>query len=345
MQFQTQFPIKTNYKEIIIDALEVMSKKETAAKEKNYQFKVRAYKKVIEQLKDHKTPITEYKDVQEIDGIGEKIALKIKEILETGSLKAAEKAKKDYNIGAYDSFLNIYGVGPVKAKELIDQGVTTIEELRIDPKKYLNDKQQLGLKYYEDLLERIPREEMLKHEHTLLTDLPKFLKGQIVGSFRRKAATSGDIDFIIKYPNTFSPKMAQAAFDKYILNLLKDGYIKEILAHGEKKCMAICCLPCDSHAQEAGAKGKARRLDLLLTSEEEYPYAILYFTGSDKFNIAFRQFALDNGYTLNEHKMTPIKKGVIEPFNITEEEDIFNFLGLSYVEPWQRLSADDIKEV
>lgn len=326
----------TDYKETIIDALEVMSKKEVAAKEPNYQFKVRAYKKVIEQLKSHSEAITSYKDVQNIDGIGVKISLKIKEIFETGSLKAAEKAKKEYNIGAYDSFLNIYGVGPVKAKELIDLGITTIEQLRTDPKKYLNEKQQLGLKYYEDLLERIPRSEMLQHEGVLLKALPSFLKGQLVGSFRRNSETSGDIDVIIRYPNNMSHKTAQAAFDKYILNLTKDGYIKEILAHGEKKCMAICAL---------SKSGKARRLDLLLTSEEEYPYAVLYFTGSDKFNVAFRQFALDNGYTLNEHKMTPIKKGVLEPLNITEEEDIFNFLGLAYVEPWQRLSGDDIKEV
>jgi DNA polymerase beta len=329
----------TDYKQTIIDALEVMSKKEVAAKEPNYQFKVRAYKKVVEQLKLHSKPITSYNDVQNIEGIGAKISLKIKEILETGSLKAAEKAKKDYNIGAYDSFLNIYGVGPVKAKELINLGITTIEQLRTDPTKYLNEKQQLGLKYYEDLLERIPRSEMLQHEGVLLTALPNFLKGQLVGSFRRNATTSGDIDVIIRYPNSMSHKTAQAAFDKYILNLTKEGYIKEILAHGEKKCMAICCLPVDSHIQ------KAHRLDLLLTSEEEYPYAVLYFTGSDKFNVAFRQFALDNGYTLNEHKMTPIKKGVMEPLNITEEEDIFNFLGLAYVEPWQRISADDIKEV
>jgi DNA polymerase/3'-5' exonuclease PolX len=167
--------------------------------------------------------------------------------------------------------------------------------------------------------------------------MPNFLKAQLVGSFRRKADTSGDIDVIIKYNSNITQKVGQASFDKCISNLIKDGYIKEILAHGDKKCMAICSLP--------GEGNKARRLDLLLTSDKEYPYAILYFTGSDKFNVGFRQHALDNGYTLNEHAMTPLTSKVVTPFNITEEEDIFDFLGLRYVEPWERISGDDVVEM
>jgi len=42
----------------------------------------------------HEGPITSYQDVKEIEGIGEKIQKKIKEILETGVLASAEKAKK-----------------------------------------------------------------------------------------------------------------------------------------------------------------------------------------------------------------------------------------------------------
>jgi len=319
-----------DYKDIIIEALDIMRKKEVAEKGPTSQFKVRAYQKVIKQLKDYNGSITSYADVKEIDGIGEKIALKIKEILETGQLKAAERTKKEMNIDAYDSLMKVYGIGPVKAKQLIEEGITSIGELRKVAREHLNDNQKIGLKYYEDLLERIPRAEMYIHEQTLNEALPNSLKGEIVGSFRRLAKSSGDIDMILKYGEKITSKMAITAFHKYVKNLTEYGYITEVLALGDKKCMAICQL----------TGGKARRLDLLLTSEKEYPYAILYFTGSDKFNVAFRQHALDIGYSLNEHSMTPITSKAITPICIKNEEDIFDFLGLQYVEPNMRTGPE-----
>ena len=94
--------------------------------------------------------------------------------------------------------------------------------------------------------------------------------------------------------------------------------------------MAICCI----------APGKYRRLDLLLTPYEEYAYAILYFTGSDKFNVAFRQHALACGYSLNEHAMTP--NNLVAPPVMSSEKDIFSFLRLKYIEPHQRVDASQI---
>jgi DNA polymerase/3'-5' exonuclease PolX len=88
--------------------------------------------------------------------------------------------------------------------------------------------------------------------------------------------------------------------------------------------------------------GKARRLDLLMTPDEEYAYAILYFTGSDRFNVAFRQYALDKGYTLNEHALTPIRAGVPTVPYMKTEKDIFKFLGLRYIDPSKRVDGNQI---
>ena len=46
---------------------------------------------------------------------------------------------------------DVYGIGPKKAQELVDQGITTIEQLRTKQKQVLNDTQIVGLKYYEDI--------------------------------------------------------------------------------------------------------------------------------------------------------------------------------------------------
>ena len=105
----------------------------------------------------------------------------------------------------------------------------------------------------------------------------------------------------------------------------------------------------------------ARRVDLLMTPEEEYAYSILYFTGSDRFNVAFRQHALEKGYTLNEHALTvvnPSTKAAKPPSEHTltivdekakpppmeSEEDIFRFLGLRYVLPTDRIDGKQIRK-
>ena len=325
----------TDYKETIIDSLEVLRKRDVADKAVH---SARAYAKVITQLKNYNGTITEYDDVKNITGIGAKMEKKIKEILETGSLAAAEKARELYNIDALDALQKIYGVGPAKSTELVKSGIISISQLRDEVKsnpKLLNDKQKIGLKYYEELLERIPRTEMEEHRdilHTLLPDEMTEYDTEIVGSFRREATNSGDIDVLIRVPFNADAKTAKANLELYVKMLEGFGYIEEILALGEHKCMAISRM----------YNGKARRLDLLMTPDEEYAYAILYFTGSDRFNVAFRQYAIDKGYTLNEHTLTPIKAGVQTPPYMKTEKDIFKFLGLRYIDPSKRVDGNQI---
>lgn len=325
----------TNYRQIIIDSLDILRKRDIADKA---IFSARAYAKVIEQLKSDDTPIVEYDDIKNMNGIGVKMEKKIKEILETGSLVSAEKAKTLYNMDALDAFQNIYGVGPTKATELVKSGIINIEQLRDEVKKnsrILNDKQRIGLKYYEDLLERIPRAEMEEHSDILRFLIPYEMEEydtEIVGSFRRELPNSGDIDVLIRIPLNIDVNTAKYNLKLYVKMLEGFGYIEEILALGEHKCMAISRI----------YKGKARRLDLLMTPDEEYAYAILYFTGSDRFNVAFRQYALNKGYSLNEHTLTPIREGVPTVPYMCSEKDIFKFLGLRYIEPSKRVDGNQI---
>lgn len=324
-----------DYKQVIIDALSILKKRDISEKE---IFKARAYEKVIVELKLYPEEITSYENIKNIKGIGENIEKKIKEIIETGILQSAEKAKEIYNIDALDTLQNIYGVGPTKANELVKMGITNIAELReylkINP-KILNDKQKIGLKYYEDLIERIPRIEMLEHEDVLRSLLPDDLSDheiEIVGSFRRQSDTSGDIDVLIRMPPNTNRKQAKENLIKYVKMLKGFGYIEEILALGEHKCLAISRI----------YNGKARRLDLLMTADEEYAYSLLYFTGSDKFNVAFRHYALQKGYTLNEYSLLPVRPDIQNVPYMKTEKDIFKFLGLRYIEPALRIDSRNI---
>lgn len=327
----------------IIDALTILQKSDKAA---GKVFESRAYQTAITHLKALPA-ITSVDDVAGIKGVGKQIQLKVKEILETGSLRAAEDARSKPEFAAYDALLKVYGIGPVKAKALVADGVTSIEELRrraapegstsftADP-VILTAAQKLGLQYYEDSLERIPRAEILVHQDILKQAFEQAgLKMEIVGSFRRKAATSGDIDCLVTSDSMADAEMKRA-FKAAVEVLLEKEYIVGVLAKGAAKTLAF-----------AKAGSAARRLDLLLTGPAEYPYAILYFTGSDLFNIAMRAWALERGYTMNEHTMTPIASAAAgasaaAPPLMKSEEDIFAFLGLQYVPPEERVDARQI---
>lgn len=317
-----------DYKASIIAALDVMRKKELAEKQ---PFKARAYATVIGQLKAHEAAITSYEDIKGIQGIGAKISDKIKEILATGELKAAERAKAAHDMDALEAFQLIHGVGPVKANELVKAGFKTIVELREKGLDHLNDKQKIGLQYYEAILERIPRAEMDEHARAVAAFVPAELEYEIVGSYRRGAADSGDIDVLLRSRSNLSDKATGSLLKKCVKSMCEKGYMVEVLAEGTKKVLGICSI----------GNGKFRRLDLIVTPENEYAYQILYFTGSMKFNVAMRAWALEHGYTMNEHGMKPTK-GAPEPPYMRSEEDIFAFLGLLYIPPTERVDKRQI---
>jgi DNA polymerase/3'-5' exonuclease PolX len=318
----------------IISELDILRR--IAVTESAGVFKARAYASAIKAIQAWPAPVYSLADVPPAakgDGIGKEIRIKITRIIEEGGLDIPEADRA--RATALEAFQGIYGVGPKKAEQLIAAGYTTIAQIRAaqaaNP-KFLNKNQQIGLRYYEDLQLRIPRAEMDAHAATLMAHKPAALEGVIVGSYRRGAANSGDIDMLIR---TADPAVdAGAALSDFVTALRAAGYIREVLAHGDHKCLAI--------SQLAGQP--ARRLDLLVTPPAEFPFAVFYFTGCDTFNVCVRQKALERGFTLNEHALTHVASG--KPVGgIKTERDIFAALKLEWREPHERTGPDAVVSV
>ena len=281
-------------------------------------FKKNAYKKAIKNLSGIK--INSITDIINIKGIGVKIKEKIEYVIEHFEPETID-----------ESLDNIYGIGPAKLKVLKEKGINTFQKLKdalILDSKLLNAKQKIGLQYYDDIEKRIPYVEIEDHDkylHKIILENKKVECINIVGSYRRKKESSGDIDLLIKIKN----KDDYIGILKEIVEKLeKDKYILEILACKDKKFMGIVKL------KESGII--ARRLDMLITYPEEYACALLYFTGSKEHNIKVRNKALKMGYTLNEHRMEKIKPDVKDIPYFNCEKDIFDFLEMEYIEPHLR---------
>jgi len=321
-----------DYKPKILDALEKLRQKEIANHE---PFKVRAYNTVIKNLKATDNPITNLDDIKDIKGIGKKIHEKIKEILETGELKQLEHFDDKINI--INDLTNIHGIGPVKAKELVEKhDIKSIQELKEHP-DLLNDKQLIGLKYHEDFLKRIPRQEMSKHEMFILEHIKKVnpkINVQVVGSYRRGAKDSGDIDIIITHED--NPENYDDIIKNIVTELKNAKYLHDDFAVGTHKYLGVCKLKYHKIY---------RRIDILYATKNVWPFSILYFTGSAEFNIALRNLALTKNYSLNEYGFTSLSNKKLNQ-EFESEEDIFKFLGLRYIEPIERIpkiNLDDFK--
>ena len=283
-------------------------------------FKAGAYFRCIKNIQD--LEVLNEESLKAVKGIGKSLCEKIMTIVNTGTCPAYEKIKNIKD--AKGEFMEISGVGPKKAKELVEKGFTSIGMLRKAPNlgDLLNDKQLIGLKYYEDILERIPQKEIDIHNQFMNKVLKKINPKAditIAGSYRRKAKDSGDIDVLLKGDNKL--------YKKFIEVLEKEGYLYETLAKGTKKYNGMCKLPdCLTF----------RRIDIMITKPEEYPFAILYFTGSKDFNTLMRQHALDRGLSMNEYSLKDVDTKKVVDHVFETERDIFDYLEYGYVDPWLR---------
>jgi len=312
------------YNETFIEVLERLSK---LMSQKGDYIRSRAYTKAADTIRNISEDITSVLQLEGKPNIGPMIKEKFTEYLETGTLRLfeREKDKPEYVLS------EIYGVGPKKAKDLVEKGITTITQLRERQDELLNDVQKAGLKYYEDILERIPRSEVDEYNSVFKKSFDKVStpesRYEIVGSYRRGAHTSGDIDAII---TSDDPNM----FTRFVDQLLEKGIILEVLSRGKTKCLVIARLP--NHKT-------ARRVDFMYTSQEEYPFAVLYFTGSKTFNTVMRGHALKMGVSLNEHGLYKKQPGMEKEAKVDDvfkdEKDIFDYLKMEYKEPVDRIDA------
>jgi len=330
LEVMEEEPVK-RYNEKFIELMEKLS---SIMLKQGEPFRARAYQKAQETIMSYPDNITDTKQLQGKPGIGSTIMEKLNEYVETGTLRVLEREKTN----PINILGDIYGIGPKKAQELVNSGIKTIDELKSRQNELLNDIQKVGLKYNDQIQERIPRSEIEEFEGLFKTIFGKVAsqslddKFEIVGSYRRGAQSSGDIDVII------TGKTGEI-YKRFVDELIKTGVILEVLSRGQSKTLVIAKLP---------GERVARRIDFLYAPPDEFAFAILYFTGSKIFNTVMRQYGLNKGYTFNEHGIHSLenkKKGAKVDKLFHSEKDIFDFLGLQYKTPIERKDGRSVMPV
>ena len=176
-------------------------------------------------LKKNINLINNLEKLIKLKGIGKGTIDKIKEINEHGCIK--EITNFVVEINHIDTLVKVIGIGPKKAKQLVnDYKIETIDKLIEASEKgsiKLTKANKIGIKYYSDLQKKIPRNEVTKLfnivKKTILNIDPYFIL-EVCGSYRRELNESGDIDILITHKNE-NNKNEGSVYLKNIINELK----------------------------------------------------------------------------------------------------------------------------
>jgi DNA polymerase lambda len=319
----------TNLNKHITDVLETL---EQTCKNSGERWREYAYRKAVQILKSRPERIESADQARKLRGIGSRIADKIGEILETGTLRKAELQRSDEMTQTFALFGNVFGAGPTTIQKWYAMGYRTLEDLAA--KANLNHQQQVGVQYYHEFLERMPREEVSRISARItavIQQLDKDFIVEVCGSYRRLKTDCGDMDILVTHPRHIKLHgfLATAIPALRDAGLITDELTSSSKSPSQDKFMGVCW----------GGSGLHRRIDIQCVPLEEWPFALLYFTGSGHFNRSMRLWARRHGFSLSEHSLVrrfanDLKGDPI--LGIKTEKDIFDALGLEYKAPHER---------
>lgn len=195
---------------------------------------VRAYSTSIAAVAAYPHPLSSTAEVARIPGCGPKIVELFRQWKENGSLQDVEEAASNPKTKVLLLFYNIWGVGAKTANEFYNRGWRDLDDIVEFGWDRITRPQQIGIKYYEELQERIPRGEVEGIAATILEYANKIRSGfrqVIVGGYRRGKATSGDVDVVLSHPD---PSATAFFVNKVVASLEKARYITHMLTLSEK---------------------------------------------------------------------------------------------------------------
>ncbi|HEY7327507.1 MAG TPA: DNA polymerase/3'-5' exonuclease PolX [Gemmataceae bacterium] len=288
--------------------------------------------RAIENLEEDLATVVREGRLEAIQNIGATLREKITTLVNTGKLPFYEELRKKTPPGLFD-ILRIQGLGPKRVKLLYDTlGIDTLEKMaeacesgRVAKLKGMGEKSQQkileGIQSLRQMGERVRIDQALTMANRLIDGLRSargIIRMELCGSLRRRRETIRDIDILIS-SNAPGPIM-----DRFVAL----SGVTQVIGHGPTKSSVI-------------VQGDGRLLmnaDLRIVSDEQFPFALHYFTGSKEHNIAMRQRAQHYGLKLNEYELA----GQDRRISCRDEADIFRALDLAYIPPEMRENTGEI---
>lgn len=305
------------------------------------RFRAIAFDRAAQAVESLDGDINDYIDndrLTDIEGIGESIAQDIRQYAETGKIDVLESLREEIPSGIIQ-WLDVSGLGPkniVKIHRAL--GITELSELkeacrdgRVAALDGLGEKsaQKIydSIEWMQQFSDRCRLDEALAVAEPMY-DYLKGLDGvehiAVAGSLRRAMETIGDVDLLIGANEKFITPL----FDAFV----KQDLVTDILGRGDTKCSVRSV--------------EGRQVDLRIVMPEQFPAALMYFTGSKEHNVLLRGRARKRGLSLNEYGLFKLDEqgdtDFEQPIDYKSEEDIYRQLDLNNVPPELREGRGEV---
>ncbi len=304
-------------------------------------FKPRAYRRAARSIKDLDVEVEKiYEEkgkegLKKIPDIGESIAQKIVEFLETGEVEYLKSLRKKAPFKV-EELTRVEGLGPKSAKKLFKKlEIRNLKDLKRAVKKgKVAELEGFGKKSQENIAQAIeflehstgrfllgevlPQVDRLKEE---LSHLGQISKMEVAGSVRRMKKTIGDVDLLVTVQGGKKSRKAQEVME-FFTNM--PGVIK-VWSRGPTR---------SSVRLQEGIN-----VDLRIVSPSSFGSALQYFTGSKEHNIVVRGVAKNKGMKLNEYGLFKNEKKVAGK----DEKEIYKKLGMPYIPPEIRENRGEVQ--
>ena len=296
-------------------------------------FRIRAYRNAARTIgglgRDVKALVDQGKDLRDLPGIGDDLAAKIREILETGKSGFLERLQKQVPPGVAE-LLRIPGLGPKRVRVLHqDLDVRNLAQcLRAAKDRRIRELPGFGEKTESRIIDAVQAQMSKARRFKLaiaaqyaepllayLESTPGVGKVAAAGSFRRMRETVGDLDVVA---TAQQPGRVMERFVRY-----ED--IKEVLSHGTTRASVLL--------------GCGLQVDLRVVAPDSFGAALHYFTGSKAHNIAIRRLGQASGLKINEYGVFRGAKRIAGQ----TEESVYASVGLPYIEPELREEHGEIE--
>ena len=298
------------------------------------EFRVRAYRNasrtVSSLARDIADMVEKDEDLTELAGIGEDLAGKIEEIVETGTLEQLLELEKELP-GELNDLMRIDTLGPKKIHALYTElGIEDMADLRAAAEDgKIREVKGFGEKTEQKILDETARLEDAEDQRTPLIEaeqraapLMDYLKKssgvkqlELAGSFRRRKETVGDLDIL-----------AACKQDSDIMERFVDFEdVEEVISHGKTKSSVVL-------------RGDLQ-VDLRVVPKVAFGAALHYFTGAKAHNIAVRKIGIKKDLKINEYGVFKDEERIAGE----TEEEVFEQVDLPYIEPELRQDRGEIE--
>ncbi len=312
---------------------------------RDVDYKPNAYRRAAESIRAHTVAVETLLEaggedaLAEIDDVGDAIAGKTAEYLETGEIGELEELREELPVDM-DALTAVEGVGPKTVASLYEAlGIADLDDLEAAAEAgEVRNVSGFGTKTEQNILENIPfaresrKRSLLGEARPVADRVLAFFEGvdavervDVAGSIRRWRATIGDVDVLAAGDDR---EAVVAAFEDW-------EAADDVIEAGTNK---------------ASVRSNGLRIDLRVVVPEEFGAALQYFTGSKDHNVAVRNRAIERELKVNEYGVFDVSdvedpdagQRVGDRVAGDTETAVYEALGMAWVPPELRENRGEV---